>query len=200
VRIGILGGTFDPPHLGHLLIAEEAREKLDLARVYFVPARQPPHKLEEPVSPFQDRVAMLQLALDANPFFTVSLVEAERPGPSYTVDTLRELRREFPPDTELYFIMGLDSLTELSTWREPRAIIELAQLAVLRRPGYIVNLDRLEEQIPGLRSRIVFILGTDLDISSTELQARVRAGKSIHYMVPDAVADYISAQHLYRDA
>ncbi len=197
MRIGILGGTFDPPHIGHLVIAEEAREQLNLARVYFVPAQQPPHKLAEPVTPFADRVAMLQLALDENPFFTLSLVEANRPGPSYTVDTIRELRREFPPATELFFIMGLDSLANLPTWYHPRELIELCQLAVLRRPGYTVDMNDLETKIPGLRSRVVFIPAPELEISSTELQARVRAGHSIQYMVPDGVAEYVAEHHLY---
>ncbi len=200
MRIGILGGTFDPPHIGHLVIAEEAREQLNLARVYFVPAQQPPHKLAEPVTPFVDRVAMLQLALDENPFFTLSLVEANRPGPSYTVDTIHELRWEFPPATELFFIMGLDSLANLPTWHRPRELIELCQLAVLRRPGYTVDMNDLETKIPGLRSRVVFIPAPELEISSTELQARVRAGHSIQYMVPDGVAEYIAEHHLYNNS
>ncbi len=198
MRIGILGGTFDPPHIGHLIIAEEAREKLGLARVYFIPARQPPHKLNEIVSPLEDRVAMLRLSLDENPFFTISLIEAQRPGPSYTVDTLRELRRELGPSTELFFIMGMDSLENLPTWHHPCELIELAQLAVLRRPGYAADLDALEEKIPGLESRVLFITAPELEVSSTELQARVQAGQSIRYLVTDGVAEYIEAHHLYR--
>ncbi len=197
MRIGILGGTFDPPHIGHLVIAEGAREKLALARVYFIPARQPPHKLDEIVSPLEDRVAMLRLALDENPFFSMSLIEAQRPGPSYTVDTLRELRHELPPATELFFIMGMDSLANLPTWHRPCELIELAQLAVLGRPGYTADLDALEKEIPGLKSRVVFISASELEISSTELQARVRVGQSIRYLVPDGVAEYIEVHHLY---
>ncbi len=197
MRIGILGGTFDPPHIGHLVIAEEARERLGLARVYFVPARQPPHKMHETVTPLQDRIEMLRLALDENAFFTLSLVEANRPGPSYTVDTIRELRREFPPASELFFIMGMDSLERLPTWHEPRQLIEMCRLAVLRRPGYAADLNALEEQIPGLKSRVVFIPAPELEISSTDLQARVRAGHSIEYMVPGGVAEYIQEHHLY---
>ena len=200
MRIGILGGTFDPPHIGHLVIAEEALEKLQLERVYFVPAQQPPHKLGELISPFADRVAMLQLALNANPAFTLSLIEANRPGPSYTVDTLRELRREFPPEAELFFVMGLDSLANLPTWYHPHELIELCQLAVLSRPGYTVDLDALEARIPGLRSRVVFIPAPELDISSTELHARVRAGHSIQYMVPKEVARYIAEHRLYKNS
>ena len=199
MRIGILGGTFDPPHIGHLIIAEETREYLDLVRVYFVPARQPPHKLNEPMSSLQDRLAMLRLALNAHPFFTLSLVEADRPGPSYTVDTLRALRAEFPPATELFFIMGMDSLVDLPTWHAPHQLIELCQLAVLRRPGYIPDLATLEEKIPGITSRVVFVPAPELKLSSSDLQARVRAGHSIEHMVSAGVAEYITEHHLYQD-
>ncbi len=197
MRIGILGGTFDPPHIGHLVIAEQAREKLKLDRVYFIPAREPPHKLNQVITPLADRVAMLRLALDENPFFTLSLVEAERPGPSYTVDTLRELRCELPAGTELFFIMGMDSLANLPTWHQPGELIQLCQLAVLRRPGYLADMQALEKKIPGLAARVVFIPAPELELSSTELQALVRAGQSIQYMVPDAVAEYIQEHHLY---
>ncbi|MGE5138531.1 MAG: nicotinate-nucleotide adenylyltransferase, partial [Rudaea sp.] len=181
MRIGILGGTFDPPHIGHLVIAEEARSKLELARVYFIPARRPPHKLDEPVTPLEHRVEMLRLALDGNPFFSLSLIEANRPGPSYTLDTLRELRQEFPPSTELYFIMGMDSLVELPTWHEPAELIRLCRLAVLKRPGYRADMESLDKQIPGIASRVVFIPSPELELSSTELHARCRAGLSLEY-------------------
>lgn len=197
MRIGILGGTFDPPHIGHLVIAEEARVKLSLAKVYFVPARQPPHKMDEPVSPLADRVAMLRLALDDSPFFVLSLVEANRPGPSYTVDTVRQLNAEFPPATELFFIMGMDSLADLPTWHKPNDLIEMCHLAVLKRPGYSADLEGLERRIPGIKSKVLFIPAPELEISSSDLQGRVRRGLSIHYMVPDGVADYIVQHHLY---
>ncbi len=198
MRIGILGGTFDPPHIGHLIIAEEAREKLGLDRVIFIPAPQPPHKLDEPVTPLQDRVAMLRLSLRNNPYFSLSLVEAERPGPSYTVDTLRVLRAEYPPEAELFFIMGMDSLVQLPTWHEPRELIALCMLAVLRRPGYAADLLALDRQIPGIASRVVFIPAPEIDLSSSELQAQVRAGESIRYLVPDGVAEYIAEHKLYQ--
>jgi nicotinate-nucleotide adenylyltransferase len=197
MRVGILGGTFDPPHIGHLVIAEEAREKLSLAMVFFVPAREPPHKKGEPISPLKDRVAMVRLALDDHPFFALSLAEAGRPGPSFTVDTLRQLLDEFPPATELYFVMGMDSLAALPTWHEPGKLIQLCTLAVLRRPGYSANMEELERDIPGLASRVVFIPAPELEISSTDLQARVRSGLSIQYMVPGCVAEYVAEHHLY---
>ncbi len=198
MRIGILGGTFDPPHIGHLIIAEEAREKLELDRVYFIPARQPPHKLGQPVTPLEDRVAMLRLALRYNPFFSLSLIEADRPGPSYTSDTLRELRADFPPETGLFFIMGMDSLEQLPTWHEPREIVALCMLAVLGRPGYTADLEALEQQIPGIKSRVVFIPAPEIELSSSELEARIRAGQSVRYLVPDGVPDYITEHHLYQ--
>ena len=197
MRIGILGGTFDPPHIGHLVIAEEAREKLALAKVYFVPAREPPHKKGEPVSPLEDRVAMLRLALDDHHFFVLSLIEAHRPGPSYTVDTVRQLLDEFPPATELYFVMGMDSLAALPTWHDPDGLIALCKLAVLRRPGYSADLAKLELEIPGIRSSVEFIPAPELEISSSDLQGRVRNGLSIEYMVPPCVAEYIAEHHLY---
>lgn len=197
MRAGILGGTFDPPHVGHLVIAEEARQKLDLSEVLFVPAREPPHKRGEPVSPLQDRIEMLRLALEGYPHFFLSLVEANRPGPSYTVDTIRILRDTFGAGTELYFIMGMDSLAALPTWQEPSKLIELCHLAVLRRPGYSADMDELEKRIPGLKSQVEFIPAPELEISSSDLQSRVRMGLSIQDMVPDCVAEYISDHHLY---
>jgi nicotinate-nucleotide adenylyltransferase len=197
MRIGILGGTFDPPHIGHLVIAEEARQKLGLAKVYFVPAREPPHKRGEPLSPLEDRIAMVRLALADHPFFALSLAEAVRPGPSYTVDTIRQLSGEFPPATELYFVMGMDSLAGLPTWHEPAKLIEMCTLAVLRRPGYSADIDELERQIPGLASRVVFIPAPELEISSSDLQERVREGLSIQHLVPSCVADYVAEHHLY---
>ncbi len=197
MRIGILGGTFDPPHIGHLVIAEEARSALSLARVYFVPARQPPHKLDQQVTPLEDRLAMLRLAVDDNPFFTISLVEANRPGPSYTVDTIRELRKEFPPFTEIFFIEGMDSLAALPTWHHPEELIQLCYLAVLKRPGFEADLDALEAVVPGVKSRVVFIPAPELEISSHELQSRCRAGHSLEYLVPKGVDEYIAEHHLY---
>ncbi len=197
MRIGILGGTFDPPHFGHLAIAQEAQENLGLDRVYFVPAPEPPHKFGEPVTPFAERLEMLRLALAGQPSFTISLVEANRPGPSYTTDTLSELRRDFPSGTELFFIMGMDSLEELPTWHEPQELVRLARLAVLRRPGYKVDLDALENQVPGVKASTVLIPAPELGISSTDIKARVRAGRPIDALVPPAVAEYIREHHLY---
>ncbi|MGB8644128.1 MAG: nicotinate-nucleotide adenylyltransferase [Anaerolineae bacterium] len=198
MRIGVLGGTFDPPHIGHLVIAEAARSKLGLSTVYFIPARQPPHKLDQPVTLMEHRLAMLRLALGDNPFFTLSLVEADRPGPSYTVDTIRELGQESPTGTEIFFIEGTDSLAALPTWHRPAELIQLCKLAVLQRPGYRADMQALQAQFPGIRSRVVFIHSPELSLSSHELQDRCRAGRPLKYLVPDGVADYIAEHTLYR--
>lgn len=198
MNVGILGGTFDPPHNGHLLIAHAARRALGLTRIVFIPAKQPPHKLHETVSPLADRLAMLELALQAHPEFVISLVEVERAGPSYTVDTLRELRRAVPPPAEIFFIMGMDSLENLPTWREPQAIVQLCKLAVLKRPGYAVDWDALEAKAPGVRDRVVLIAAPETDVSASQIRERAAAGGSLEGLVPPAVAAYIRAQHLYQ--
>lgn len=198
MNVGILGGTFDPPHNGHLLIAHAARRALGLTRIVFIPAKQPPHKLNETVSPLADRLAMLELALQAHPEFVISLVEVERAGPSYTVDTLRELRRAVPPPAEIFFIMGMDSLENLPTWREPQAIVQLCKLAVLKRPGYAVDWDALEAKVPGVRDRVVLIAAPETDVSASQIRARAAEGGSLEGLVPPAVAAYIRAQHLYQ--
>jgi nicotinate-nucleotide adenylyltransferase len=163
-----------------------------------VPAREPPHKRGEPVSSLEDRVAMLRLALDDHPFFVLSLVEANRPGPSYSVDTVRQMLNEFPPATELFFVMGMDSLAALPTWHDPSGLIGLCKLAVLKRPGYSADIEKLARVIPGLEARVVFIPAPELEISSSDLQARVRQSLSIEYMVPDCVAEYIAEHHIYK--
>jgi len=199
MRLGVLGGTFDPPHNGHLLIAEAARHALELAQVLFIPARQPPHKLNEPITSVEARLAMLERALKSKPYFVISPIEIQRPGPSYTVDTLRQLRRELAPTTQLYFIMGMDSLFNLPTWHQPTEIVKLCKLAVLKRPGYIADLDALEQKVPGIKAAVVFVRAPEAAVSSTEIQARARAGESIREFVPPAVADYIERHHLYKE-
>lgn len=199
MRLGLLGGTFDPPHNGHLAIADAARHALNLLQVLFIPARQPPHKLDEPVSPVEARVAMLERALKGYPYFVMSLIEVGRAGPSYTVDTLRELRAELAPATELYFIMGMDSLYNLPTWHQPEEIVRLCKLAVLKRPGYTADLEALERQVPGVKRAVVFVRSPEISISSTEIEARVRSGKAIRALVPPGVAEYIDKHRLYRD-
>ena len=189
-RIGLFGGTFDPPHAGHLAIAEWAREQLRLDRVLFVPAGTPPHKRGRRMSSAATRIAMTRLAVRGNPAFRASTLEARRAGPSFTADTLRSLRRSFP-DARLFLIMGEDSLDDFGTWHEPGAIAALATLAVARRPG---------PRGPKRRAPrgVVWLGNPGLDLSSSAIRARARAGRSLRYLVPDAVAAYIARRRLYR--
>ena len=200
-RIGILGGTFDPPHLGHLLIAETARVALDLESVMFLPAGEPWLKSGQRITPSEHRLKMVQLAVADNPDFCVSDCEIRRTGATYTVDTLRELRRGFPPDMELYFIVGSDVLDQFHRWKEPEAILELCCLAVIERPG------GPEGGIAALRSRfpealdsgaVVSVAGPRVDFSASELRRVLAAGLSTRYQIPDAVAEYIAEHELYR--
>lgn len=199
MKYGILGGTFDPPHNGHLKIAAAARSALGLAQIVFIPAGQPPHKLDDPVSPAATRLAMLELALARHPNFVISRLELLRAGPSYTVDTLRELHQTLGDDAEIYFIMGMDSLQNFHTWHQPQEIVKLCKLAVLRRPGFDVDLDTLEKQVPGATASVVIIPGPEFDISASEIRARVRRGESIRGLVPPAVAAFIKTNRLYKN-
>jgi nicotinate-nucleotide adenylyltransferase len=189
-RLGVFGGTFDPPHAGHLALAEWAREALRLDRVLFVPAGAPPHKRREGLSPAAERLALTRLAVRGNPGFAVSSLEARRRGPSFTVETLRALRAAHP-GARLVLLMGQDSLAEFETWREPDTIAALATLAVAVRPG---------APRPRTRRRVVWLDNPGLEVSSRALRARVRAGRSIRYLVPDAVARRIERRGLYRGA
>ena len=200
MRVGVLGGTFDPIHIGHLVAAEEVRAQLGLDRVVFVPAGLPPHKLTDDVSSVDHRLAMVKLAIVSNPYLTVSRVDIDRFGPCYTVDTIELLRDEWGQaagDVELYFILGSDSLADIVTWHKPERLIRLCRLAVMERPGYRVDVEELERLLPGITSRVHFINSPQLDISSTDIQKRVRQGLPIKYQVPEAVADYIYQHELY---
>jgi len=196
----VLGGTFDPIHIAHLAIAEEARTQLGLDKVVFVPAGLPPHKMDVHVSPAEHRLAMVELAIAGNPHFEVSRVDIDRFGPCYTVDTIALLRKEWGPDVEIYFIMGSDSLADILTWHKPDRLIRLCRIVAVGRPGYRVDMDELERCLPGASQRILFINSPQLDVSSSEIQRRVRAGESIKYQVPEAVERYIYEHGLYRSA
>jgi nicotinate-nucleotide adenylyltransferase len=197
--IGVLGGTFDPPHIGHLVIAQEALMQLGLAQVIFSPTRHPPHKPANGITPIEHRLAMVRLAIAPHREFALSQVDVDRAGPTYTVDTMHLLRAEFP-DIDLYFIMGMDSLASILTWRTPDKLIESCRLAVFDRPGFTADLDALEAQLPGLRERTVFLPAPALDIAASDLQRRVRAGLPIAHLVPEQVAAYIAEHGLYRNA
>ena len=196
-RVGIFGGTFDPIHVGHLIVAEEARVRLALDTVVFVPARVSPHKLDDVPAPKEDRYSMVCQAVGDHPFFAVSPIEVEREGPSFTVDTVRQFREELGPDADLFFVMGTDSLESFPRWRAPRRILELCRLIVVSRPGHAVLLARLAQAVPGLVERTEVLTTLEIGISSTDLRARVRAGLPIRYQVPAAVERYIAERGLY---
>ncbi|MFN4259637.1 MAG: nicotinate-nucleotide adenylyltransferase [Gemmataceae bacterium] len=201
-RVGVFGGTFDPVHLGHLIVAEQCREQARLDEVWFVPAARPPHKSGRELTPFSQRVEMLALALAGNPAFRIDELENERPGPSYMADTLAELRRRHP-DAELFFILGADSLNDLPYWHEPRRIVELAHLLIVDRPGWTMcsedelrRMTRLPADVP-LRSQVIHV--PLLDNSSSDIRRRVAEGRGIRYLVPRAVEAYIEDKKLYRE-
>jgi nicotinate-nucleotide adenylyltransferase len=190
-RIGLFGGTFDPPHVGHLALAEWARIRLRLERIVFMPAGTPPHKRRGKLSPVRHRLAMTRLAVRGNRAFTVSSLEARRSGPSFTVDTLAALAR-LEPGARLTLIMGSDSLDEFSTWHEPKRILQLATLAVAMRPGASA---RGRRRLPG---KVVWLDNPRLEVSSSVLRAELGAGRSVRYLVPDAVVRYAMRHRLYR--
>jgi nicotinate-nucleotide adenylyltransferase len=200
VRVGLLGGTFNPPHIAHLVCAMEARDQLGLDVVRLIPAAIPPHK-EVPGDPgIEVRLELCRLAAGAEPGLEVSRIEADRPGPSYTADTLRALHDESPGD-DLTFIVGGDMAYALPEWREPEVVLELARLAVGEREG-VRRADILERLagagLPGVPERIGFFEMPRLDVSSSQLRRRVAAGRPIRHLVPDAVADRIASLGLYR--
>ena len=195
-RIGILGGTFDPIHYGHLLIAEEARSAASLARVTFVPAGRQPLKHGAHVATPEQRLAMARLACADNPACAVSALEVQRPGLSYTVTTLEQLAAG---GDQLHFLLGADALVDLPRWRDADRILELATLLVMQRPGHTPDLEALRRKLPLAAERIMIVETPLLDISSTELRRRIADGKSIRYLTPDPVIEYIRLHGLYRE-
>ena len=195
-RIGILGGTFDPIHYGHLAIAEEARLALQLDRVLFVPAAQQPLKRGAHVATPEQRLAMVQLACAPNPAFEVSRIELDRPGPSFTLMTLEALHAA--RIGELHFILGEDALADLTRWHGAAHVVELARIIAVGRPGSAPDHTHIIHVLPALRERLTVLPGPALDISSTALRRRVATGHPIRYQTPDAVVAYIDEQGLYR--
>jgi len=200
VRLGVLGGTFDPIHNGHLIAAETVREKCRLDRVLLVPAGKPPHKPEEAVSPARHRYLLTCLGTLNNPAFEVDRVDIDRGGMSYTLDTIRALKRRYR-EAELFFIMGADSLLDLPNWHEPAALLASCRFIVTTRPGW--NLHAAEERLGPLfidnRERIEFVEIPQIEISSREIRRRIAAGESVRYLVPDLVLRYIEEHRLYRE-
>lgn len=196
MRLGILGGTFDPPHYGHLILGEQAFEQLMLEIVLWVPAADPPLKEDKFKTHIKARLEMLRIAIVRNDHFAISLVDVERPGPHYTVDMLTLLRKQYP-EAEFFFLMGSDSLNDLLRWHEPAQLIRMATLAVMQRPRTPADLTKLAPELPDIEKRVVFIDRPQIEIASSDIEARIRSGRSIRYLLPEAVEDFIYGQGLY---
>ena len=200
--VGIVGGTFDPVHVGHLAMAENAREQLGLARVVFIPAAQAPLRPDPAHASPEDRARMVELAIAGNPFFSVDRIECQRPGPSYTVDTMEALTaagRAAGQEPDFWFVLSAEQLVRLPQWRSPQRLLELCRLAVVPRPGTSTP-DRawFASQFPGQRARVTYLDGALLAVSGTDVRSRLRAGRSVRYLVPDAVIAYIRDHALYQ--
>jgi nicotinate-nucleotide adenylyltransferase len=197
-RVGIFGGTFDPIHIGHLILAEEAWFQLRLDCIYLAPAGNPPHKRGRRMAPVEDRVRMAELATADVDYAFVSRIDADRPGPHYTSDLVRLLQKQVGRDTDIYFLMGMDSLRDLPTWHEARWLVDNARLVALSRHDVELDWETLEAALPGVRSRVTILDMPELEIASHVIQQRVRNGQPIRHMVPRAVEAYIHKHGLYR--
>jgi nicotinate-nucleotide adenylyltransferase len=198
-RIGILGGTFDPPHVGHLWLASLAADAMRLDRVLFMPAAQPPHKLRRRMSSATDRLLMTRVAIGVDPLFELSAIEMERPGPSYTIDSVRQLLTAYGDGVQLYLIMAADSLEQIDTWRQPDELLDLIEWIVGPRPGVALpDRDFLRARCGARAERIHLLDGPSLDVSASEIRRRVAAGRVIRYLVPRSVEELIVDRGLYR--
>ena len=198
MRVGVFGGTFDPIHLGHLAVARSIQSSLGLDNVIFVPAGQPWLKADTPVSRVKDRVQMLRLALARRRAFELSTIEADRPGPSYTVDTIETLQRQLGSDADLFFLLGSDALMDIARWKEPQRLIQLCQLVAFARPGFgLPTMEALEAAVPGISLRVVFAEVPQVNIRATDIRCRIAEGRSIQRLVPRAVERYILEHGLY---
>ena len=199
MRIGVFGGTFDPIHMGHLVVSDDARAALELDKVLFIPAGQPWFKSYRQMTESHHRLAMVRLAVESNPHFDVVDIEIRRSGPSYTVDTLAELCDQYE-GAEFVVILGVDALREIDRWYQPRRLFEMASVVGMARPGASLDPSVLNAAIPGASSRMQLVDSTLVDISGTEIRERVAAGRSIRYRVPATVERYISEHGLYLPA
>jgi nicotinate-nucleotide adenylyltransferase len=196
MNVGILGGTFDPPHIGHLVIGDQALTELGLDEIWFTPVGQPPHKRAAQVSEAAHRVAMTRLAIATHPRFRVCERDVERPGPHYSLTLMQLLRAEHPRHTWT-FIIGEDSLADLPDWHKPAELLALTRLAIARRPDSTPDLAAIRAVVPGIDAQLNWIDAPLMDLSSTELRDRLRAGRSVRYLVPRAVAEYATQNGLY---
>jgi nicotinate-nucleotide adenylyltransferase len=198
MKIGILGGTFDPPHLGHLIIAEQAFAQLGLDKVWFAPVGQPPHKDQSKVTPVNHRLEMTRLAIQDNPHFELSRVDVDRPAPFY-ITTLFEMLVNRQPSFEWYLIAGGDSLAQLPNWYRPERLLELVKLAVAHRDTTQQDLSQLIKVLPGIDQRVIWLDSPLIDLASRDIQRRVRMKLPLRYMLPAEVICYIESTHLYQD-
>ncbi len=198
MNIGVLGGTFDPIHIGHLKVAEEAVARLDLPRILFMPAGQPWLKLNNAISPVQHRLEMVRLGIAGNPRFKLSTMEIERSGPTYSVDTIEQLQSQLDEGDEMFFILGWDNLMQLPQWHQPRRLIELCRLVAVPRVDFpLPDLPALEKELPGISQRVILFDKPRIDINASEIRRRAAEGKSISDFVPKAVERYIKEHNLY---
>jgi nicotinate-nucleotide adenylyltransferase len=198
-RIGIFGGTFDPIHHGHLIIADELRYQLNLESVHFLPAGRPPHKTDQDITSDHHRLTMLQMAIGEDPNFNISMIDIENSGLAYTADSMVEHQKRFT-DAEITFLMGQDSFRDLPYWHEPGRLARLVEMGVALRPGVVVDSENILHRVPELTGRVHFVDVPLIQIASSEIRRRVRENQPITYHVPGDVARYIRDQHLYRRA
>ncbi len=191
MKIGIFGGSFNPPHYGHLLLGEFARDQYSLNKILFIPSFIPPHKQYQSLASSEHRLVMLQIAIEGNRFFQVSEIEIKRGQVSYTIDTVKQIEQQYP-SADLFLIIGIDNLIDFYSWREPQELLDMVQLIVFNRPGY-----KFEDIPPTLKDAVQFVNAPLLGISSSEIRRRVQAGRSIKYTVPQLVEEYIKKHSLY---
>lgn len=199
IKIGLFGGTFDPPHIGHLILASEAVHQFGLSRLLWMLAPDPPHKLEQPITPLRHRLEMLQLMIAGNPIFEISHLEIDRPGPHYTIDTVRLLVQQ-ESNADIVLLLGGDSLRDLPTWRLCTDLVaEVSKIGVMRRPGDPFDMPALEGKIPGLMEKVTFIDAPLQDLASSDIRRRIAEGETYRYYVFPLVYEYIEANRLYRN-
>jgi nicotinate-nucleotide adenylyltransferase len=198
LRIGLFGGTFDPPHIGHLILAAEAQSQMGLDRLFWILTPNPPHKKDQPITPLKDRLAMVRLALADSPAFELSTIDIDRPDPQYALDTVKIVANQYP-EASLFYIMGGDSLRDLPMWYFPAEFIaRLEGIGVMRRPGDSIDLPGLEKQIPGLTVKVNFVDAPLLDISAHEIRTRAAEGRPYRYFLPPKVYNYIVKHNLFQ--
>jgi len=198
MKTGVLGGTFDPVHRGHIMVAEEARARLGLSGVILMPTGQPWFKQDNPVSAARHRLEMVRLAIAGKPYLKLSSMEVERSGPTYTVDTIAQLKARAGAGDELFFIMGWDNLAQFPHWREPSRLITMCRLVAVPRPGYsLPDLDSLEAEVPGLKENLILLEKPEVAIDSTDIRECIARGSSVDRLIPGAVIKYIEQHQLY---